>query len=303
MMNARQIVVGFDGSESSRLALTWAMRAAKARRLPVLLAHVGVAGIASVGASHTLSEGTHDALMQAEQAMLTAATHEARRETPGVEVTSTIVTGIPVDALLGVLTDAELVVVGSRGLGAFTELLVGSTSLQLATYAPCPVVVVRSSEYVPPGAEAGRVVVGVDGSSGSAQALEFAFQEASLRGCGLTAVYAWEVPSVEAYGWLRVPPPENILPVYERDARRVLAESLAGWTEKFPDVDVHRLAVHAAPVAALVAASAGAEVVVVGSRGMGGFRSLLIGSVGHGVLHHAHCPVAVVRRSNSEGRL
>ncbi len=294
-MNARQVVVGFDGSESSRLALTWAMRAAKARRLPVLIAHVGVAGIASVGASHVLAEGTHDALMQAEQAMLSQATHEARLETPGVEVSSTIVTGIPVDALLGLLGDAELVVVGSRGLGSFTEILVGSTSLQLATYAPCPVIVVRSTDYVAPGPHAGRIVVGVDGSSGSAQALELAFEEASLRGCGLTAVYAWEVPSFEAYGWLSVPPPQNVLPMYERDARLVLAESLAGWAEKFPDVDVHRGAVHAGPLAALVAASAGAELLVVGSRGLGGFRSLLLGSVGHSVLHYAHCPVAVVR--------
>jgi nucleotide-binding universal stress UspA family protein len=295
-MNARQVVVGYDGSKSSELALTWAMRTAKARRLPVLIAHVGVAGIASVGASRILAEGTHDALMQAEQAMLTEAAEQARRATPGVEVSGTVVTGSPADALLAVAADAELVVVGSRGLGSVAEILVGSTGQQLATYAPCPVVVVRSTGGVAAGPAAGRVVVGVDGSRHSELALEFAFEEASVRGCGLTALLAWEIPSVETYGWLRVPPPQNLLPIYETDARRLLAESLGGWSEKFPDVDVRRLVVHAAPVAALVAASAGAEAVVVGSRGMGGFRSLLLGSVSHAVLHHAQCPVVVVRR-------
>jgi nucleotide-binding universal stress UspA family protein len=87
-----------------------------------------------------------------------------------------------------------------------------------------------------------------------------------------------------------------VLPLYEREASRLLAEALAGWTEKFPDVDVRQVTAHEAPVAALVTASAGAEVVVIGSRGAGGFRALLLGSVGHDVLHRAHCPVAVVHR-------
>ena len=298
-MNARQIVVGFDGSESSRVALTWAMRAAKAHGLPVLVAHVGVAGIASVGASTTLAEGSHDALMQAERRMVEEALHEAHREVPGVTVESTIVTGLPADALLRLLDSAEMLVVGSRGLGTFTQLLVGSTSVQVATHAPCPVVVVRSTDYVEPGTEAGRVVVGVDGSDCSAEALDFAFEEASRRGCGLTALYAWEVPSFQAYGWLSTPPPDSMLATYERQAHRTLSEALAGWTEKYPEVDVRKVTSHATPVAALVAASAGAEELVVGSRGSGGFRSLLLGSVGHGVLHHAHCPVAVVHRASA----
>jgi nucleotide-binding universal stress UspA family protein len=298
-MNARQIVVGFDGSESSRVALTWAMRAAKARSLPVLVVHAGVAAVASVGASPTMAEGSHDALMQAERRMVDEALHEAHREVPGVAVEATIVTGLPADALLRLLDSTEMLVVGSRGLGSFAEILVGSTSLQVATHAPCPVVVVRSQDYTEPGTEAGRVVVGVDGSDHSAQAVEFAFDEAARCGCGLTAIYAWEIPSFQAYGWLSAPPPENVVPMYEREARRTLAEAMAGWPEKYPDVDVRRVTAHAAPLPALVAASAGAEVVVVGSRGAGGFRTLLLGSVGHGLLHHAHCPVAVVHRASA----
>jgi nucleotide-binding universal stress UspA family protein len=293
-MNTRKIVVGYDGSESSSLALTWAMHAGKARGLPVLLAHVGVAGIASVGASPVLAEGTHDALMRAEHEMVTKAEHQARLEVPGVEVSSRILSGLPADALLGVLDDAEVLVVGSRGLGSFAEVLIGSTSLQVATHATCPVVVIRSLDYVEPGPEAGRVVVGVDGSSASAGALDLAFEEASLRGCGLTAVYAWEIPAFQAYGWLSVPPPDNVVPVYEREATKVLAEALAGWTEKYPDVDVRQVTVEATPAEALVNSSAGAEVVVVGSRGAGGFRQLLLGSVSHALLHRSLCPVAVV---------
>jgi len=295
-MNARQIVVGFDGSESSRLALTWAMRAAKARGVPVLLAHAGFAGIGSVAAAATLADDSHDALMQAERAMVASAVHEAHREVPGVEVEQKIVTGLPADALLRLLDGAEMLVVGSRGLGGLAELLLGSTSLQVATHATCPVVVVRSLEYIEPGPQHGRVVVGVDGSHSATDAVEFAFQEASLRGVGLTAIYAWDVPSFQAYGWLAVPQPDSVLPVYEREAGLLLAEALAGWTEKYPDVEVRRILQRSPAVSALVAAAAGAEVLVVGSRGAGGFRKLVLGSVGHGVLHHAKCPVAVVHR-------
>jgi nucleotide-binding universal stress UspA family protein len=296
-MNAHKIVVGYDGSDSSKVAVEYALRTAAGRGGSVLIAHVAFAGISSVGATPVVATSSHDALMVSERKLLDDAVRDAAAEAPGVDVQSTIVVGRPAPALLGLLDDADLLVLGSRGLGAFAELMVGSTSVQLAGHAPCPVVVVRPTGYLPLGSEVGQVVVGVDGSTGSAAALAYAFEEASWRGCGLTAIAAWEVPAFEAYGWMSAPPPKDVLPVYEREARRTLAESLAGWSEKYPEVEVRRRSVHASPLAALVNASAGARLVVVGSRGSGGFRSLLLGSVGHSLLHHAHCPVALVPRA------
>jgi nucleotide-binding universal stress UspA family protein len=294
-MATKQVVVGYDGSESSRVALTWAMQAARGRKLPVLIAHAGYSSAGAVAGFMPSVEPSPEALHVAAQAMITAAVHEARREVPGVEVSTTVVPGPAVQVLLEVMDGAELGVVGSRGRGSFHELLIGSTSLQLAAHVSCPLVVVRSMEYVDPGPEAGRVVVGVDGSQVASAAVAFAFEEASLRGCGLTAVHAWQVPAFDAYGWGPVPTDPAVLDLYEQEAMRVLAESMAGWAEKYPDIDLRQSLVRDGAVAALVKASKGAEVVVVGSRGLGGFGSLLLGSVSHAVLHHAHSAVALIR--------
>jgi nucleotide-binding universal stress UspA family protein len=142
--------------------------------------------------------------------------------------------------------------------------------------------------------EAGRVVVGVDGSELSTQALAFAFDEASLLGIGLTALHAWDVPffDVPGHGGAGVP---GAVREFKGEELRLLSESLSGWREKYPDVDVRQTLVHEEPVKALVEASSGAALIVVGSRGRGGFRSMLLGSVSHAMVHHARCPVAVVR--------
>ncbi len=292
-MTTKRIVVGYDGSESSRVALTWALREARSRAIPVLIVHAlnPVAGtLAGLG---TYARFSADRRAAAER-MLLAAVHESRREVPGVELESRVVEGPTVPALLEELAGAELAVVGSRGLGGFTELLVGSVAVQLVTYAPCPVVVVRSLDYAAPGPEAGRVVVAVDGSTPSSEAVGFAFEEASLRGVGLTAMHVWEAPFFELPA--RGPAPENsFMDEVEQAELRLLSEALAGWREKYPDVEVRQRLVHGEPAQAVAEASPGAELVVVGSRGRGGFRALLLGSVSHAVLHHARCAVAVVR--------
>lgn len=292
-MTSRQIVVGYDGSESSRVALTWAMGAGKARGLPVLVLYalpqvtetlVGIGGYV-----RPPDQGERDA---AERLLLEAA-HVSRLEVPGVEVETRIVEGPIVPAILGELEGAELAVVGSRGLGTFTQLLVGGTALQLVTHAPCPVVVIRSREYSTPGPEAGRVVVGVDASTQSGEALGFAFEEAASRSTGLTAVHAWQAQFIE----VPVKGPagdQSVVSEIERTEARLLSEALAGWREKYPQVDVRQNLVHGEAAQALVDASPGADLVVVGSRGSGGFRALALGSVCHTVLHHARSAVAVV---------
>jgi nucleotide-binding universal stress UspA family protein len=185
-----------------------------------------------------------------------------------------------------------VVVVGHRGLGGFTGLLVGSVGVQVAAHAAGPVVVVRPHSAAA-GASAGRVVVGIDGSPLSRAALGFGFEAAARRGVGLTAVHAWTEPVSTG--------PGDMLPlVYDADdvdaeETRLLAEALAGWAEKYPDVPVDRKVVRGRAAEALVAESAGAALLVVGSPGRGGFTGLLLGSVSQAALHHADCPVAIVR--------
>jgi nucleotide-binding universal stress UspA family protein len=273
-----KVVVAYDGSESSRVALTWAAGAAAARGLPVLVVNV-----------------LTDASRAVAERMLLAAEHEARREVTGVELETRVCEGPVVPTLLALLDDAEMAVVGSRGVGGFSELVLGSTALRLVEHARCPVVVVRSLGFEAPGPEADRVLVGVDGSAASSEAIGFAFAEASLRGCGLTAVHAWEPPFVEI-PVKGIASYEEFLAAIERTEMRVLSESLAGWREKYPDVDVRQRLVRGSPARILVESSPGARLAVVGSRGQGGFTSLLLGSVSHAVVHHARCAVAVVRR-------
>jgi nucleotide-binding universal stress UspA family protein len=182
--------------------------------------------------------------------------------------------------------DAAVMVLGSRGLGGFTGLVVGSTAVALVTRASCPVVVVRE-----PG-RAGPVVVGVDGTPASEAAIAFAFAEASARDTDLVAVHTWSDLLLEiAFAGER-----EALDITRLadEAREVLAERLAGWQEQYPDVRVTREVVRDRASRALLRHAEDARLVVVGSRGRGGFRGLLLGSTSQHLLHHAPCPVAVV---------
>jgi nucleotide-binding universal stress UspA family protein len=165
----------------------------------------------------------HDA-----ERIVETAVARARSTAPDIQVTGATITGAPVPLLIEQSRTAALVVVGDRGLGGFTGLLVGSVAVQLAAHAACPVLVARGRTT-----PAGDVLVGVDGSPANDSAIGFAFEEAALRGCALTAVHAWIEPLV------------HDLPEVEDEQARVLAEALAGWHDKYPDVVVVRRLVHA----------------------------------------------------------
>jgi nucleotide-binding universal stress UspA family protein len=144
-----------------------------------------------------------------------------------------------------------------------------------------------------PGAAAGPVVVGLDGSTASEQALQYAFQAAARAGAALWAVHGWD-----DLGVLHSPiAPAEALPVNEIEAaaHRMLAEQLVSWQEKYPDIIVERQVIHQQPAAALIELGDRARMIVVGSRGRGGFARLLLGSVSQAVVRHATCPVAVCR--------
>lgn len=181
-----------------------------------------------------------------------------------------------------------MLVVGSHGHGRVAEALIGSVSQHVARHASCPVVVVRE----PAQTEAARIVVGIDGSGGSAAALEFACRRAELTDEVVVAVHAWKIGQVLVDG--RGLLPETIGPMLD-DHELLLSESVAGVRTDHPDVTLIEEAIAVAPGQALVDASETASLVVTGSRGRGAFAGMLLGSVSQEVLGRAHCPVAIIR--------
>ena len=189
-------------------------------------------------------------------------------------------------ALLETAKGADLLVVGSRGRGGFGGLLLGSVSSQCVHHAPCPVTVVRETLD---SSRRARVVVGVDGSACGHEALAWAIAEAAARQQPLVAVAAWS--------WLDQP--GEFDPDYgETDVTAMAESAVAKALDEVTggsDVDIEVRPVNDLPARALIEASTEASLLVVGSRGLGGFRGLLLGSVSNSTVHHAHCPVVVVR--------
>jgi nucleotide-binding universal stress UspA family protein len=286
----RTVVAGVDGSECGLQAVRWAAAEALRRQLPLRLvaAHAwpsgGLVGDPGLGVDYRA------VLRDVVLGHLATAAADARQVAPELDIEQVEVTGYPVPVLLGESAHAEIVVLGDRGLGGFTGLLIGSVAVEVTAHASCPVIVVRGSEPDRTGPRPQPVVVGVDGSPTSEAATAFAFEAASLRRVPLVAVHVWRDVLVDA-----TMAPLLDWNVIDSDEREVLAERLAGWTEKYPDVPVRRLVARDRPARALVEESGRAQLVVVGSRGRGGFHGLLLGSVSQALLHNAHCPVAVVR--------
>lgn len=280
------IVVGVDGSTFSARALDWAIDEASRRDRPLWL-------ISAWAMDYTAGViGTLIPFIQEEcESLLAEARRRVQTRAPALRVTTQAVQGQAAAALTEASKKARLVVVGSRGLGSFQAALAGSTSVALAAHAHCPVVVVH--EQSPPTSSPRRVLVGVDGSPASADALRYAFEQATARGLGLTAVHAWGVHLLE--GTLAVTGLIGDLQELAQEQEAMTTEWLTPWREKYPTVDVHTQVTQARPVDALAEASHEAELLVVGNRGHGGFTGLLLGSVSRAVLHRAHCPVAVIR--------
>ncbi len=212
------------------------------------------------------------------------AARAAAEEAPGIVIEQELLDGLPVPQLVEESRSAQLVVVGDRGRGGVAGLLTGSVAVALAAKGKCPVAVVRGRAS---GTD-GPVVVGVDATPLSEAALAWAFEAADARSAELVAVHAWRDLLLEE--------PTLLDDAMEQEARAELAERLAGWCGKYPDVRVCRVVVRDAPARAIVEQSVVAQLAVVGSHGRGSVKSLLLGSVGNAVLHRADCPVVVVRR-------
>jgi nucleotide-binding universal stress UspA family protein len=281
------VVVGVDGSPSSDLAVDWAVEEADRRRLPLHLLHVFVQDYPmTVG----LPPRVEDLSTIAESVMADAAERVARLA-PDLRVTAAVHGGSAAKNIIDASTRADTVVVGTRGRHGLARVLLGSTAGQVAAHGVCPVVVVRQT---PPLARSvdRRVIVGVDGGGLAHDAVGYAFAQASSRGASLTVAHAWSLQY--AGDALAVPYTSEVDEEVELSQRAMVAEAIAGWREKYPDVEVHQQIVRSAAVELLTKDSAGADLLVVGSRGRGGFAGLLLGSVSRHVLQLAECPVAVV---------
>ena len=283
------IVVGLDGSDAARAAARWAAQEAAARHARLhLVSAFPITGHASGVADVIPCITQGDALgerQRAVQAELTAA-H------PGLQVTGVVVREDPVRLLLREADHALMLVVATRSSGRLSHVALGSVAFGVTARAHVPVVVIR------PGAEqgdpSGPVVVGIDGSPVSEKALAFAFAAASVRRAPLLAVHAWDVerafdPAVPgAAGWSSVTDLEDV-------ERVVLAERLAGWRERYPDVEVESTLLTENPTDALERLSKKATVVVVGSRGRNRLAGMVLGSTSQHLIVHGSSPVAVVR--------
>ncbi|MGN9809867.1 universal stress protein [Micromonospora sp. BQ11] len=285
-VSGEEILVGYDGSPDAERALDWALDEAGRGGRPVRLAYVfewlTVAGWIGPGVAPGVWPD-EEARRQVEE-LVSRAARDAGAAHPDLTVTGVVLDGPPALVLQEASVDAGLLVLGTRGHGGFGELLAGSTAVTVTAHAHCPVVVVRAGATE---RRAGPVVVGVDGSECSLLALGFAYEQAAARGVPLRVVRAWQPPSG---GW--TPPAAQS----DGDAARAeLDEPLARWRETFPGVELSVEVAVGSASSLLVEASRDAGLVVVGTRGRGGLRGMLLGSVSQQLLHHAHCPVAVVR--------
>ncbi|WNV84843.1 universal stress protein [Umezawaea sp. Da 62-37] len=275
------IVVGVDGSTSARDAVGLGAAEALHRHRTLRLVHAQLL-LPFDGLEDT--ERLRDGMHHDGWHRLHEAADVAHEVAPGVELDLTLETGDPATVLIRESASAYEVVVGSRGAGGFAELLAGSTALAVSTYGHCPVTVVRGTVW-----PRGPVVVGVDGTAAGEPAIEWAFDRAALDGADLIAVHVWH-PRMSG---LALGEADRL--ALTSDHHRLLAERLAGWQEKYPDVHVERVVAEGHVAKRLADYSDTARLLVVGPRGRGGFAGLLLGSTSHALLHHAPCPVLVAR--------
>ena len=286
----RRVVVGVDASAASRQALRWAAREADLLDATIDVVHAWTVPVVVYPEGEVFeAEPFHH---EAQQVLADAMATLERPDVPNIEARPRLVETAPVEALVGVAAGAELLVLGNRGLGAFADVLVRSVSQGCVERAPCPVVVVPAEAAAD--GRSGRVVVGVDGSETSAGALRWALAEAARRHADLVVVIAYHHHQLES--------PIGLPGAVDHDSVRKSSQALA---DEMVERAISEAAQHPACVEvtalatgaghALVVAAADADLLVVGSRGRGNLRGVVFGSVSRHCVHHARCPVVIVR--------
>ncbi|MGW7681587.1 universal stress protein [Kribbella sp. NPDC054772] len=276
----KYVLVGVDGSPESRLALRWAVGAAEQRNLPVRVVRAYQSDFGPWPAAGMSGYAPPEMPVDEFQFELDEALQYARERLGEDAASGWLAPVDPSHALLKEAVGADLVVVGTRSRSKMSAAVLGSVAIAVASKAPCPVVVVRGT------GRAGPIVVGTDGSPDSEDALTFAFEEAARSGESLEVAYCWH-PQAD---------PSESVDSTDELLEGWLTDSLEPYRDKFPTVRVHAAVVAGRAAARLIELSGKASLVVVGSRGRGGVKGLLLGSVSQSLLHQADSPVAVVRR-------
>ncbi|MCX4510670.1 universal stress protein [Streptomyces sp. NBC_01619] len=288
----RHLTAGVDGSPESRWAAAWAADEAVLRNLPLRIVHADdwpVSVAVPVDGFETQHRWSDE--------MLTEVTNNLRERHPGLEITTQRLSARPPAALAAEASEAELLVLGSRGLSRITGFLIGSVGLATIGATERPVVLVRAAEQPDDGPPPARIgpyrdlIVGVDVNQSCDALLAFAFDEAARRGCTLRAVYGWSLPPVLS------PDPtldQGVRREVAAEVGRALADLLMPWRQKFPSVDVVERALVGAPGEQLTYCTTDADLVVVGRRIRKSPLGAHIGPITHAVIHHSPAPVAVV---------
>jgi nucleotide-binding universal stress UspA family protein len=283
------VVVGVDGSAASNFAVYWAARDAAMRHISLTLVHMVNAvtmwpQVPMQAEVLVWQEDDGRRVLEAAAKIAEDAAKTYRR----IDIATELRHSPPVPTLAEMSEEAEMVVVGCYGRGAIGRLILGSVSSGVARCASCPVAIIHDEDPLMSLPLQAPLLVGIDGSPVSELATAIAFDEASRRGVELKALHAWsdlEVLALSGVDWLAL----------QSGADRSLAERLAGWQERYPDVRVHRLVVRDRPARQLIEESQSAQLVVVGSHGRGGLPGMLLGSVSNAVVHALRMPVIVAR--------
>ncbi len=283
-MTHADVLVGVDGSGAGTIALDWAARAAAELGRPLTVCHVspGTQQLAILVFPDLAKD-----FAERGQKIVERAVARAKETHPGLAVQVLQLSGQPAATLRDAAGKDSLLVVGRHGTERVRSLVKGSVTTQIAAHAGCPVVVTKES----PAPTSGPIVVGVDDTPQMPAALEFAFAMASATGAEVVAIHAVDIPGPLTAP--RTPPIDEYIKRARVAAQELVDDQVAPWTRKFPDVPVRREVLDGPAFDSLVEASSTAQLVVVGSRGRGGFTGLLLGSTSRPVVAMADCPVAV----------
>ncbi|MDT8914482.1 universal stress protein [Amycolatopsis sp. PS_44_ISF1] len=292
------VVAGVDGSGAALTAVRWAALVARERRRRLRLIHALPELPTLYPGTDTTFEQVQEAIGERGERVLAEARDAASDAAPGVEVESEVRAEGAAEALLAEADGATMLVLGTPGRSELGRVLLGSVSVALAAHAPCPVAVVRPHVGDDEAPKEGPVVVGVDGTPLSEAAIATAFEEASWRRARLIAVHSraegFLSELFQERGW------KTGREAGEQQEHELLAERLAGWPEKFPDVAVERVVESGRPAERLLDLADRAQLLVVGSRGLGGLGGLALGSTSQSLISYALCPVVVVRGTRAQ---
>ncbi|MDG4770154.1 universal stress protein [Solwaraspora sp. WMMD792] len=282
------VLVGVDGSKAAVQAARLAAREAAMRRRPLRIVHAFVWPALQAPMALAPAVPPEGEVERYTREIVDEAAQAAADEAPQLEIATQVVDGAATVVLLAEARSAALVVLGDHGFGPISGALIGSVASQVATHADGPVLVARGDCD-----RSGPVIVGVDGSELSAQAVEFAAEAADLRGTELLAVHTWTHPPSIGPGDMQ--PLVYDAAALQAEEEALLAESVAGVRERHPDLTVRQLSVQGRATKVLTEESARGQLLVVGARGRGGFTGLLLGSVSNALLYRSQCPLVVIR--------